>query len=786
MSGSAASHLDAELRELRRELGKLRAENARLERLVGLVGPRPLPDEAARSPLFGGLPGAVNRSSSKEDKVTFFRHLFAGRDDVHALRWENDRTGRTGWMPAVEGGFRRGQTNRTYLPLTDDVITAHLAGTIHAGLYPLMNGDTCRLLVSDFDGPMALLDALAYTKAARSFDVPTALEVSRSGSGSHVWMFFADAVAATTARRVGVGLLREAMAIRGELDLASYDRLFPAQDFLPTSGSIGNLIALPLQGQCRRQGTTVFLDLATLEPHEDQFGYLSHVERLTPKQVEDIAETMRPLTVGPGARRLHASRATRMQPLAPAVIRARLGAGVSLDRAGLPPALLGSLKHAASLHNPEFYKREKRRLSTYGVPRFVRCYHEDLEWLHLPRGLREVVQDLVSQAGSRLEIADDRPEPPVHDFSFNAQLLPAQQRALDAILEHELGVLVAPPGAGKTVVGCALIARTGLPTLILVDRTALLDQWRGQVETLLGVKPGQLGGGRRRRSGLVDLASLQTLARRDDLDELLAGYGLVIADECHHLPAATLERAVRQIPAPRWLGLTATPYRSDGLDQMILMQCGPVRHRIPVETTSQPSAGKTTRKVLVHRTTFRYDANVDCSTLGVIQDIYRSLVNDEQRNAAIIEDVQDALGRGRHCLLLTSRTAHMEILAHGLREAGHSPVTLHGHLGAKARRAAIDSLKVADSGPPLLAVATGPYIGEGFDCPALDTVFLVFPMKFKGRVIQYVGRVLRPYPGKTSIEVHDYVDTRVPVLAYTHTERCTGYASLGFQSPVEV
>jgi len=335
MSGSTASRQDPELHELRRELGQLRAENARLARLVGLIGPRPLPDEAARSPLFGGLPGAVDHSSTKADKVTFFRHLFAGRDDVHALRWENDRTGRAGWMPAVEGGFRRGQTNRTYLPLTDEIITAHLAGTIHAGLYPLMNGDTCRLLACDFDGPLALLDALAFTKAARSFDVPTALEVSRSGSGAHVWMFFAGAVAAATARRVGTGLVREAMAIRGELDLASYDRLFPAQDFLPGSGSIGNLIALPLQGKCRSQGTTVFLDLATLEPHEDQFGYLSHVERLTQKQVADRAEAMRPLTVGPAARRLHASGATRMHPPAPAVIRARLGAGISLERAGL-------------------------------------------------------------------------------------------------------------------------------------------------------------------------------------------------------------------------------------------------------------------------------------------------------------------------------------------------------------------------------------------------------------------------------------------------------------------
>jgi hypothetical protein len=218
MSSSTADPPDAEIRELRRERDRLSAENARLERFVGLIGPRALPDEAARSPLFGGHPGAVDGASSSANKVTFVRHLFAGRDDVHALRWENDRTRRAGWMPAVEGGFRRGQTNRTYLPLTDDVITAHLMGDIHTGLYPLMAGDTCRLLACDFDGPSALLDALAYTKAVRAFDIPTALEISRSGSGAHVWIFFTGSVAATTARRVGAGLIREAIAIRGELD----------------------------------------------------------------------------------------------------------------------------------------------------------------------------------------------------------------------------------------------------------------------------------------------------------------------------------------------------------------------------------------------------------------------------------------------------------------------------------------------------------------------------------------------------------------------------------------
>ena len=774
-----------ELHDLRRQLDAARAENERLSRLLGLTGVQALPGEPARQPLFGGPPGAVDGRSSSEDKVLFFRQLFAGRDDVHALRWENDRTGRSGWVPAVAGGFRRHQSNRTYLPLTDEVITAHLTGRIHAGLYPLMPGDMCRVLACDFDGSAALLDALAYTKAARAFDIPTALEVSRSGSGAHVWMFFTDPVAATTARRIGAGLLREAIAMRGELDLSSYDRFFPAQDFLPSSGSIGNLIALPLQGTCRKRGTTVFVDLATMEPHEDQFAYLSRIERVTAKRATQLAEAMRPLTVGPAAGHLYRSGATRMHPPPPLVIRARLGAALSLERSGLPPALLGSLKHAASLQNPEFYKREKRRLSTFNVPRFVRCYQEDLDWLHLPRGLHEVVEEMVAQAGSRLEVTDDRPEVAPRELTFTAQLSAAQQAALESIGRHELGVLEAPPGTGKTVIACALIAQTGLPALILVDRTALLDQWRAQVQKFLGVKPGQLGGGRRCRSGLVDLASLQTLARHEDLGDVLSGYGLVVADECHHVPAATLERAVRQISARRWLGLTATPYRSDGLDQLIVMQCGPVRHRIGVDASHSAPGGAIRREVVVHPTPFRFDSDADPSALGVIHEMYRGLVQDEDRNAAILQDVEDALRRGRHCLILTNRRAHVELLAESLRMSGHEPVELHGKLGAKARRAAVESLQVADNRPPLLAIATGSYVGEGFDCPALDTVFLVFPMKFKGRVVQYVGRILRPYPSKTSVEVHDYVDTRVPLLAYTYKQRCTGYESLGFSTFIQ-
>lgn len=777
-----SARLDADLAELRREVTRLRSENARLERLLGLTGARPLPDEPAAAPLFGGTPGAVDAESAPAEKVRLFRTLFIGRDDVHAIRWENNRTGRAGWVPAVAGGWRRGGS-RDFLPLTDEVIIAHLTGDLHAGTYPLLPGDGCRLLACDFDGSGALLDALAYTKAARAVCIPTGLEVSRSGVGAHVWMFFSAPVPAATARRVGAGLLREAMAIRGELDLSSYDRFFPAQDFLPASGSIGNLIALPLHGGSRRRGTTVFLDLATLEPHDDQWAYLSRIERLAPRRMRQLAEDFRPLAVGPNLRRLHLASATRTSPPAPALIRVRLGAEVSIERAGLPPALLASLKHAASLHNPEFYEREKRRLSTYGVPRIVRCYREDLDWLHLPRGLLDTVRDLVTEAGSRLDVTDDRPQPDPIEVGFHAVLSESQQQAFAALAPHDHGVLVAPPGAGKTVVACALVAEQRVPTLILVDRKPLLDQWRDQVRSLLDIKTGQLGGGRTRRTGVVDLASLQTVARRNDAADLLAGYGMVVVDECHHVPAAAFERAVRQLPARRWLGLTANPYRRDGLGDIIHMQCGPVRHEMHRDTRSATDA-PLAREVFVHPTSLTIDPDLDVSVPGAIQTVYRALVTNEPRNRAIVAEVCAALDRGRHCLVLTQWTQHVETLATGLRDAGRHPIVLRGGMSAKASRAALDALIVTDESPSLLAVATGPYLGEGFDCPALDTVFLVFPIVFKGRVVQYVGRILRPYPGKTSVEVHDYVDTAVPVLVRAHAKRSAGYKALGFPDPI--
>ncbi|CAN5911077.1 hypothetical protein BH23ACT10_BH23ACT10_37120 [soil metagenome] len=604
--------MDEDLERRQAEVDRLRCENLRLRQLLGLGPDDPLPGGRKTGSSAVALPldepaAAIDGRSTLADRVAKFRSLFRGRDDVYAIRWTNQR-GESGYVPAVAGGWRkdRPRGRRRYLAVTDEVIRAHLAGDETVGVYPLLTDDHCWLLAADFDGPSWRLDALAYLDAAAEHALPAYLERSRSGQGAHVWIFFSEPVPSTDARRLGTGLLRMAIDARAELALDSYDRLFPSQDLAPR-GSFGNLIALPLQGRAACDGNSLFLDRDTLSPVEDQWRLLGQVARVNPAMLATGLRRLAPLRTGRDA--AAAWRRSGRQPTGPARIAVTADARLRVDKSGLSTSMLAAIKHLASVANPEFYKKERLRLSTWRTPRVIRVYDEDLTHLHLPRGVRTELDDLARRAGSSLDVHSAWPDVAPLDLTFQGVLTSQQRDTVDDLADHDLGVLVSPPGTGKTVMGCALIAAAGVPSLVIVSRKPLLEQWHGQLCSLLGLdadQVGQLTGGRDRRSGVVDVATVQTLARRDDVAELTSWYGLLVVDECHHVPAVTIGQVVSRIPTRRVLGLTATPYRQDGLDALIAMHCGPIRRH-----STQAPTGLDLR-LEVHETRFTFTGSPLC------------------------------------------------------------------------------------------------------------------------------------------------------------------------------
>ena len=753
----------------------------------------------------------VTRLSPPEAKIALFRSLFRGRDDVYPRRFESRKTGKSGYQPACANEWARGLCdkrtvkciecpNRRFLAITDETVHQHLSGHDETkrdfvmGLYPMLRDETCYFLAADFDKESWRTDVHAVMETCLQLGLLPALERSRSGNGGHLWWFFENAVPATLARKLGAHILTETMERRPDIGLDSYDRFFPNQDTLP-KGGFGNLIALPLQKQPREVGNSVFLD-EQFNPHPDQWAFLASVRKISQPAVETIVSAAMgrdrvvgvPLVFDDEADNtpwnLPPSRRRNDPPIAdplPASLELVLGNQIYIAKEGLPPGLRNRLLRLAAFQNPQFYKDQAMRLPTFDKPRIIACAEDHPRHIGLPRGCLDDVRELLSGLKIKTVLRDERFAGRPLDVTFHGELRPEQISAARALVAHDMGVLSATTAFGKTVLAAWLIAQRGVNTLVLVHRQQLLDQWRDRLSTFLGLPAksiGQIGGGKKKPNGSLDVAIIQSLVRKGVVDDRVGDYGHLIVDECHHLSAFSFEQVARQAKAKYITGLSATVARKDGHHPIILMQCGPVRYR--VNAKQQAAKRPFIHNVLVRPTSFRQPDSPNPDARMHFHDLYDALIADESRNRLICEDVIAAVRDGRSPVVLTERTDHLDKLAEKLAPEIRHLVILRGGMGTKALREVAAKLAAIPGNEERVLLATGRYLGEGFDDARLDTLFLTLPVSWRGTIAQYAGRLHRLHDGKQEVRIYDYADLNVPMLAKMFDRRCGGYEAVGY------
>ena len=747
---------------------------------------------------------SVNNQSAQEAKIDLFRSLFRGREDVYPKRFESLKTGKSGYQPACRNEWVEKPELRECLPVTDEVVRNHLLGTDHQsrsgrdftiGVYPMLLDETCWFLAADFDKATWQEDTKAFLETCKLFEIPAALERSRSGNGGHIWVFFSESIPAAMARKMGTFLLTQTMERRPEIGLDSYDRFFPSQDTLPQKG-FGNLIALPLQKKPRMNGNSLFLD-ENFIPYPDQWALLSSLHRMSRQEVEKVvAEAEKqgeflgipiPITNEYDEQPWTAlpSRRYKSPPIIgplPEQIELVLGNQLYIPKTELTPSLRNRLLHLAAFQNPEFYQAQAMRLSTFGKPRIISCCEDFPKYLGLPRGCLDELLALCQSLKINVKLVDQRFSGIPLELQFHGVLYAEQQQAANALLAHEMGILSAATAFGKTVVAAYLIAQRKVNTLVVVHRRQLLDQWVAALSQFLGLAAkdiGQIGGGKHKPTEKLDVAMIQSLSRKGVVDDVVGKYGHLIIDECHHISAVSFEQVVRQSKAKYVTGLSATVVRKDGHHPIIFMQCVPIRYRVDDRKQAEKRPFK--HKVIIRPTNFRLPLHYQNGIVPSIQDVYAMLVKDEERNHLIIQDVVSAVRAKRFPVLLTERREHLDLLARQLSQYIPNVIVMVGGMGKKQRKQLTEQIANLPDDQANIIVATGRYLGEGFDDERLDTLFLALPISWRGTLTQYAGRLHRLNAVKKDVIIYDYVDFAVPLLAKMHAKRKTGYNAIGYE-----
>lgn len=777
------------------KLADLRAENARLIALLEAHG-------IAWQKLVDHIPAQPPTKEPEvsqftpDEKIALFMRLFRGRTDVYPIRWESQKTGKVGYSPVCVNEWRAGICDKPRVkcsncsrqllkPLTDVIVFDHLAGKHTIGVYPLLTDETCHFLAADFDEADWREDVRAFVKSCHEMGVPASIEISRSGNGAHVWIFFARSMSARDARQLGTAIISHTCARTRQLQLNSYDRLFPNQDTMP-KGRFGNLIALPLQKKPREFGFSVFVD-EQFVPYTDQWGYLASIRPIGREDIESAillaTGNTHPLDVAFIAEEDHKTpwkqKALISQKLPgkmPKSLKVTLANRLYFEKAKLPQPLANRLIRLAAFQNPEFYKLQAMRMPAWDEPRIIGCAENFPKHIALPRGCLTAAQELLHENNICCNLIDERVTGEHLNLEFLGTLRNDQETAVGVMLQHDVGTLCAPTAFGKTVAAAAMIARRGVSTLILVHRADLLKQWQERLQTFLGVGKeavGLIGGGKNKPSGKIDIAVMQSLNRQGVVNTRVEQYGHIIVDECHHLSAFSFEEILKYAKAKYVLGLTATPIRRDGRQPIIFMQCGPIRY-----TAAKPEGMPQVLKVIPKM----FVAPIDVAPDAAIQNVFRHLATNIERAELIASQVVQAYQEGRKVLVLTERTDHLELISQNLNSVVSALFVLHGQVPKKQRAQVIQKLNELSPNSPRVLLATGKLVGEGFDHPALDTLVLAMPISWKGTLQQYAGRLHRDHSTKTDVRIYDYVDTGHPALMRMWDKRQRGYKAMGYEA----
>lgn len=770
------------------------------------------------------VPFQCNQHSKPQEKIELFCSLFHGREDVYAKRWYAIKSKKSGYQPVCANEWEpylcdkrkfkcKDCPNRRLLPLDHGVIEHHLRGKDEfardvVGIYPMLEDETCFFLAVDFDEGNYQQEVQAFRKTCEMHGIPALVERSRSGDGAHVWFLFSEKVEVPLARKLGSGLLTAAMAQSNCVKFSSYDRLFPNQDTMP-SGGFGNLIALPLQGVARRNGNSVFVD-EHFAPYPDQWAYLSDAKLLTRADVEQLVKVLcKHGDVGVLSQEESSEKPwekrSKKNELAPMVYREIALQTVQSNRLyipkqGLPTPLCNAIRRLGAFKNPEFYKAQAMRLPIYDKPRILSVVEETEEYIGLPRGAKESLEALLAHCGCQYHFVPEYNCGAPVEVEFEGALREEQKIAAQALLVHDTGVLSATTAFGKTVIAANIIATHKVNTLVLVHTQALMNQWVKSLSMFLNFSDelqqqvlqnvnenatkrrkktvgviGVLGGGKDSLHGVVDIAIMQSLVHEGEVKELVRNYGQIIVDECHHVSAVNFEKILNFATAKYVYGLTATPTRQDGQQAIVFLSCGAIRHK--VDALSQAKQRGFDHVLIPRFTAFRKSALQDERNVTKILGV---LAEDESRNTLLVADIKAAILAGRTPIILTERAAHVIILEELLHTLDAEVICLTGAASAKEKRLVAEKLSAVPAEQALVLIATGKYVGEGFDFPRLDTLFLAMPISWSGKVAQYAGRLHRDYQGKNEVQIYDYIDVHIPVLDKMYHKRLKAYASIGY------